>query len=199
MNIEQFKERLISEDLDSMLNSILLSPDAEHVDHSQQEHIKNKLATKYNVPIEQINVIVVGSAKLGFSITEKILFDGRTLPRYRKFSFFSDIDLAIISPPIFDKIWNELTNFSHRQAYFPWTSRKLGDYLICGWLRPDHFPTGTSLRYCDDWWDIFRDLTAKRFFGRRKVRGALFYNFDQLKKYQARSYKECLDIETSKI
>jgi hypothetical protein len=199
MNIDQFKERLLSEDLSTVLESILLSPDAKHVDNSQKDHIKNKLANKYNVPIEQINIIVVGSAKLGFSISEKVLNDGRTLPRYRNFSLYSDIDLAIICPPIFEKIWNELTNYSHRQAYFPWVSRRLGDYFICGWLRPDYFPNGVSLRYCDDWWDTFRDLTARRFFGRRKVRGALFYNFEQLKAYQARSFKECLDIEIGKI
>jgi len=100
----------------------------------------------------------------------------------------------VISPQLYEIIWNELSRFSFSQPYLPWDSGKLGDYMVCGWLRPDYFPN-RRLRRCDDWWDTFRRLSSQQRFGRRQVRGGLFYNFKQLKTYQSKALIECIEYE----
>lgn len=194
MELEEFRSRILNDSIENILNEIILSDESVHVTNEQNEFIRKTLSEKFNVPIDDIKLIIVGSAKLGFSISEKsrneIFF-----PRYRLFSPESDIDIAIISKPIFDAIWNELSNYSFNIPYYPWRSNKLGDYLICGWMRPDHFPKKVRLRKCDDWWDTFRDLSSRQFLGRRKIRAGLFYGIEYLKTYQSKALIECKNFE----
>jgi hypothetical protein len=137
---------------------------------------------------------IVGSAKLGFSISEKRR-DGRiVLPRYRLFAAESDIDVAVVCPRAFNMIWHELSQYSHRGKFMPWDSGRLGDYLVCGWLRPDHFPKA-RLRHCDAWEDCFRQISAQIKFGSRKVRGGLFHSFEHMKQYYIKAVKDCIDAE----
>ena len=138
-----------------------------------------------------INLWIVGSAKLGFSMTEKHASGGVILPRYRLFSPESDIDVAVVSPALFDILWNELSTYAHRVPRLPWDSKRLGDYLVCGWLRPDCFPENVRLRKCDAWWDLFRRLSADSRFGRRKIRGGLFHSKEHMKRYLRRGLSEC--------
>jgi hypothetical protein len=114
----------------------------------------------FGAPVERQQVVVVGSAKLGFSISEKRTFGGVGLERYRPFRPESDIDIALVHPFIFDQLWRELSDHSHRSPTMPRDSARLGDYLVYGWIRPDHFPKNVRLRRCDDWWDTFNKMTA---------------------------------------
>lgn len=195
MEVDEFRRRIIEEPFDDILINVLLSENAKHVDAQKQLLMRTKIAETYNVDIEAIKLIVVGSAKLGFSISEKKLKDGTILPRYRKFGAASDIDTAIVSSTLYELIWDELSRFSFNQPWFPWNSEKLGDYMVCGWLRPDYFPKQRRLRRCDDWWDTFRSLSAERTLGRIKVRGGIFHNFEQLKRYQSKALYECIQKE----
>lgn len=195
MTPEEFKERLLNDTTENILNDILLGEGDIHVTIEQKRYILKILSEKFSVPLNSMRLIVVGSAKLGFSISEKNIKDSLPLPRYRSFSPQSDIDLAIISQPIFDTIWNELSNYSFGVPYYPWQSNKFGDYMVCGWMRPDHFPKRVRLRKCDDWWDTFRFLSSRQFLGRRRIRAGLFYSFDQLKIYQSKALLECINFE----
>jgi len=168
---------------------------AAHVRPEDVDYLRARLASTFGIAPGQVNVWIVGSAKLGFSIVEKRLSDGTVLPRYRKFSADSDIDVAVVSPMIFDLIWRELSAYAHRVPRLPWNSGQLGDYLICGWLRPDHFPIRARLRRCDDWWDLLRRLSADGRYGRRKVRGGLFHSIEHMKQYLGRALDECFASE----
>jgi hypothetical protein len=199
MTPEEFKQLLLTDSLETILTDVLLSDVAKHVSTNQSELIRQSLSAKFNVPIDSINLIIVGSAKLGFSISEKKnKIDNSVLPRYRSFSPQSDIDLAIICNPIFEAIWNELSKYSSSVPYSPWQSKRCGDYLVCGWMRPDHFPQRVRLRKCDDWWDTFRYLSSRQVLGRRRIRGGLFFNLEQLKNYQSKALLECINIEKLK-
>lgn len=195
MTIDDFKRLILNEDFEEILTKILLSNDAKHVGQSSSNYIQSKLAEKYNIQPIDIQLIIVGSAKIGFALAEKRMKDGTTLPRYRPFRPDSDIDIAIISPAIFEAIWNELGRFASSQLYLPWDSKKLGDYLVCGWLRPDYFPKGKRLRKCDDWYDTFRFLSSQQRLGRRQIRGGLFYNIEHLKTYQGKALSACIEFE----
>jgi|JI9StandDraft_1071089.scaffolds.fasta_scaffold206942_2 hypothetical protein len=193
--VNDFKEAMLKTDFDDVLVNILLSDEAIHCDEDARNFIKTKIKDRYNLTIEDVKLIVVGSAKLGFSITEKIDKNGNLLERYRAFRADSDIDLAIVSPKLFSLIWDELSLFSYNQPYMPWDSGRLGDYMLCGWLRPDYFPRRSNLRKCADWWSIFTNLSAHHRFGRRRVRGGIYYSFEQLKYYQSKGLRDCINAE----
>jgi len=172
-----------------------LSPGAEYVGQSDIDYIQVQLAARYRIPITEVQVWITGSAKLGFSISEKRKPSAPTLPRYRTFGASSDIDVAVVSRVIFDVVWRDLSLHSHRQPRFPWDSGRLGDYLVCGWLRPDHFPRNVRLYRCDNWWDTFRQFSAEPRFRRRPVRGGLFHSTEQLRSYLSRAVAECIAAE----
>ncbi|WP_181306552.1 hypothetical protein [Rufibacter sp. XAAS-G3-1] len=195
MTSEDFRKHIVENPFEDVLSKVLLGDYAKHVTAEQLNFIKKKIAEKFKISVEEIEIIVVGSAKLGFSITEKWQKDSKPLPRYRLFGPNSDIDLAIICQPLFELIWNELATYSYNRPRFPWTSEKFGDYLVCGWIRPDHFPKSVILRRCDDWWSIFSFLSSTQFLGRRKIRAGLFFNIEQLGAYQGKALKECITYE----
>jgi hypothetical protein len=195
ITVDAFRQRIRDRDFSYLLNEVLLSDGAAHVREEDVDHLRARLAAKFGASQEDVNVWIVGSAKLGFSLIEKRLSDGTLLPRYRAFSSRSDIDVAVVSPRIFDLVWRELSAYAHRVARLPWNSGQLGDYLVCGWLRPDYFPIRARLRRCDDWWDLLRSLSADARYGRRKVRGGLFHSVEHLRQYLTRALDECVTQE----
>lgn len=188
----EFREILFNNDLGEIIDNVILKGDAKHFDSSKQQELEKSICRQYGIGSDDINLWIVGSAKFGFSISEKKEKDGTVLPRFRYFRPESDIDVAIVSPRIFDQIWFELTQYAYKkQVWMPWDSKRLGDYMIYGWMRPDHFPRRVGLRRCDDWWNLFSRLSADSRFGRRPIRGALYYSLEHLKQYQLHSLLEC--------
>ena len=191
MSPEDFKVLLQDGDLDQIADNVLLDGEAVHFSQPQVEVVANKLVSTFGIGEESIQIKIVGSGKLGFSLLEKWDRNNRILlPQFRLFSAESDIDVAVISPSIFRLVWDDLGRHADLAARMPWDSGQLGDYMIHGWLRPDHFPKHVRLRRCDDWWDAFRSLSARRAFGFRKIRGALYYSHDQLRRYQMRGLQQ---------
>lgn len=191
MNIDSLKLILCAGDLDDFVDKSVLGVESPHFSAEKTNHVAKELASKFSVDINAINIHVVGSAKLGFGLFEKRTKSGETLPPFRPFGPESDIDLAIVSPPLYEAIWNELSIYANQCPWMPWDSGRLGDYMIYGWLRPDHFPKFARLRRCDDWWDLFRALSSNSRLGRRSIRGALYYSEEHLRRYQVRSLNQC--------
>lgn len=185
---------LADNQIEYLLNEIMLGPGAKHVSNENIQHIRANIAMKYGISEEDLSVCITGSAKLGFSIVEKRRH-GQNFPRYRSFSAKSDIDVAVVSKTLFEIIWTELSKRAHRTSHLPWDSKKLGDYMVYGWLRPDHFPNDVRILKCDDWWDLFRRFSSDPRYQRRKVRGGLFYSKEQLSMYMIRSINDCLAAE----
>jgi hypothetical protein len=191
MTVDEFKANLLHLPVEAITRDVLLGGEAMHVPETDRLYINQRLTETFGIPADDSQVWIVGSAKLGFSITEKRLRDGTILPRYRSYRPESDIDVAVVSPRIFTAIWNDLSRYAYATARrLPWDSGVLGDYMVHGWLRPDHFPRA-RLRRCDDWWDLFRSLSTEVKFGRHSVRGGLFYTLENLVQYQSRAVQEC--------
>jgi hypothetical protein len=191
--VNEFRINVKEGRFDFLLDEVLLASEAVHVSPDNIAFLKQTISVAFGIKSE-VRVWIVGSAKLGFSISEKRA-EGVVLPRYRTFSSASDIDVAIICNEIFELLWHELSAYAHRAQPFPWDSKRLGDYLVCGWFRPDHFPGYAHLRYCDTWWNVFRRLSADIRYGRRKVRGGLYADVEHLKRYLNRSLSECQQAE----
>jgi hypothetical protein len=194
ITLAEFRARCARDRADEIVDDVLLIDEALHVIDDNREYLRTNLAAKFGMAASCVHLWVVGSAKLGFSIVEKKK-DGVVLPRYRPFSAVSDIDAAVVSPELFRIIWEELCIYAHGHPWMPWNSGYLGDYLVYGWLRPDHFPGGHRVKSCDDWWDQFRSFSANPRFGRRSVRGALFYSLSDLRRYLRRSVQDCVHVE----
>lgn len=188
LTVDQFKSLLELKSDAEIVDEVLLSPGAAHINEASILHIRKRLQEVFLVENGDVTVHVVGSAKLGFSLIEKQV-SGKHLPRFRAFGLASDVDVAVISGPIFDAIWGELSTHAFASAWrLPWDSGKLGDYLVHGWLRPDYFP---RVRRCDNWWDLFRRLSVDARFDRHRVRGGLFYSLDHLRQYQQLGVADC--------
>lgn len=197
ISLEDFRVLCREASAEEIVDSVLLADDAAHVSEANREHLRDSLSATFGVSSSAVQLWIVGSAKLGFSLIEKKQ-KGSVLPRYRPFGPDSDIDTAVVSPQIFRILWDELSIFAHGNPWMPWDSGLLGDYMVYGWLRPDHFPR-RRLRRCDDWWDRFRRFSADVRFGRRRVRGGLFHSLADLQRYQRRGVLECINVELERV
>lgn len=190
MTLEQLQEMIKTGDLESVVRTHILGAPSSHFDQSKIGRVREVLGAKYGVQLEAADVHIVGSAKLGYALFDK-WEQGAQLRAFRAFRPGSDIDVAITSQDIFEKVWADLAVFVNGKSKIPWDSGQLGDYFLYGWIRPDHFPKGARIQKCDDWWDAFRFLSSDVTLGRRKIRGALYFSVDHLVRYQVRSLQKC--------
>jgi hypothetical protein len=191
ITVQQFRELLKTEPSDKITKDVLLSGQSVHVADAEKQYIQQFVGARFAVKPDKINVFVVGSAHLGFSISKKRISDGGELPRYRSYGPDSDIDIVIISEEIYSLIWSDLSLYSHTQARWPWDARRCGDYHVCGWLRPDKFPIEPFLMNCNRWKKAFGTLSTQTRFGRRRVNGGLFQSMEFALRYYQRAVDDC--------
>ncbi len=192
MTPDDFKAILLAGDPEELVDSLILQGTPPHFEPSKITAITQRLSHLFSIPVTSIDVRVVGSAKLGFALMEKRLADHTVLPRLRPFSPNSDIDLAVVSASLYEILWDEISTHANASAVrMPWDSGKLGDYMVHGWIRPDHFPRGVRLRRCDDWRDVFRQFSADRQLGIRRISGGLYHSLQHLRRYQLRGLAAC--------
>lgn len=146
--------------------------------------LKNQVARKFD--INPTEVVVVGSAKLGFSIVS-----GK---RYRWFGDSSDIDIALCSNKLFDQIWIDVFDYWRRGDFWD-ELNQFRKYLFRGWMRPDKLPPAKSFARSQEWWDFFRQLASTGNFGNYKICGALYKSWHFLESYQAKCMSECKELE----
>lgn len=191
MDVVEFKQIIRNTSADEFVQSRVLIKECPYFTDDQLKHIQAAISEATGVQIRDDEIFVVGSAKLGFGLHQKTNKDGTILPAFRPFDAESDIDIAFASAELFDLVWHELTSFAHTQTKFPAKINRLGDYLVYGWLRPDHFPRGIRLLNFDRWNDKIRALGRDRVLGRRKISGALYRNVEFITKYQERGINAC--------
>jgi hypothetical protein len=195
LTVEEFRSLLKSAQALDIVDNVLLQQPAVHLRPERAQLIASALAIAYGVDVEEVKIIPMGSAHLGFSLVEKRRKDEPALPRYRPYGVNSDIDVAVICTPIFDRIWHELTAYYARGPRFPPDAGRLADYVLCGWFRPDHFPKGVWLPRCQKWWDTFNKLSRDVSFQPRRVRGGIFNSVFHLRHYLSRAVRECIQHE----
>jgi len=153
------------------------------INDDQYLELRSDVAKQFSVHPNE--VLVVGSAKLGFS----------TAPhkRYRVFNDNSDIDVVIVNSKLFDDIWYVVYKCWKNKVL--WENEKdFQKYMFRGWLRPDFFPASQSMTTSKDWWEYFRALTASGKYGHYKLAGAIYKNWDYIEQYQAGAIAQCKDI-----
>lgn len=118
--LEEFKEKLLNEDIRDVYQRYLLGHDIWYFhDHKEsytfaQDYDEFKLYMSKNLELHVNNIAIVGSAKMGFSLSP-----GKD---YSTFHEGSDIDLVIVSEPTFKSSWHafrELKNKGYISTYAP--------------------------------------------------------------------------------
>jgi len=142
--------------------------------------LKNRVAATFG--IHPVEVVVVGSAKLGFSLAPE--------KRYRPFGETSDIDVALCSSDLFDACWKDVFDYWARPEFWPGVE-DFKKYLFRGWMRPDKLPPARSFERSQQWWEFFRKLTNEGTFGPYKIRGALYKSWHFLESYQQKCVRDC--------
>lgn len=187
--ITEFKSNLTSLSLDELTNIIINPENCKGITEEQANHIRDKVSVALEVRKE--DVLIVGSAQVGFSLNEKKDRDSGSIikQRYRCFDTLSDIDIAVINSELFDSYWEEI--FQLFCDANPWSnSQKFQYYFFRGWIRPDKFPNDFTRGL--DWWKIFSGLSKDVTLNRRKVHGGLYKSIEFLKRYQEICINECL-------
>jgi hypothetical protein len=178
--LDRFKQDLGILDPGLIVQKHVLYGDCFILDQDSYFNLKHEVAGKFD--LHSSEVLLVGSGKLGFSIAPE--------KRYRPFMDESDIDLALISPSLFDRIWWEAFNYWDERNAWP-NQRDFKDYLFRGWLRPDFFPPSAYFRVAQDWFEFFRVLTSSGRFGPYKIGAGLYKSWDYLEAYQQRAVRAC--------
>ncbi|WP_410688157.1 hypothetical protein [Citrobacter europaeus] len=180
-HIDDFKEFIRVEGATNAFRRYILHSDCQMIESSQSYALKSKICDKLNVEFD--NIIVVGSCKLGFSIKPN--------KRFVPFGDESDIDVAIVSPTLFESVWRTALEYKYSNA--DWQSqREFFKYLSSGWIRPDKFPRGENFAFSTDWFEFFREMTNSREYGDYKIAAGIYYNSFFLEKYQETCLEQCI-------
>lgn len=191
MDITQLKSEIINNEPREFVEKYIVNSNNIRISDAQINIIQDAVSRSTGIALEPEEILIVGSAKLGYGLFEKKRKEQPDLPAFRPFCGESDIDIAFVSPTLFEAIWRELATYANSKPWMPYRMNKLGDYLVYGWIRPDHIPYEARLRTYDSWRDTMRKLTASNHFGRRKLSGALYRDKEFLIKYQTRGISNC--------
>jgi len=192
---DDFKKLLRDLSAAQIVEEHLLSDDpGAHTTREALNHLRERARMVFGISDQQqFDLIVVGSAKLGFAFLEKSGRDGYR-PAYRAYQpGVSDIDVAVVSPQLYGKLWIELARHGTNQNRFPWRS-ELADYMLHGWIRPDKFPVDGPQR-CKDWKNLVSEVGRSDYFRYKKLRCAIYHSKAFLNYYQQRGVLDAQKAE----
>ena len=178
----QFKKDLTILSPIQIVRKHIISGECIILSSNQYFDLRSEIADHFELHPNE--VLVVGSAKLGFSVVPK--------KRYRSFGDKSDIDVALVSSKLFDKVWEDV--FSYRYEKRNWNEYEdFADYLFRGWIRPDLLPRSSEFPFWEEWWEFFRQITSSGKYGDYKIVGALYRSYFFLENYQGICVQKCID------
>jgi hypothetical protein len=188
MTSDEFRELLRSKTAEEIVETYILSDDPGPVTTRDALGVL-ELQVRGIFGLQEdhfVSTIVVGSAKLGFAFLEKPARNGiDRKPAFRAYTpGESDIDVAVVSPVLYNLIWRDLARFGAKQASFPWRT-DLASYMLHGWIRPDKFPSGAPPR-CNDWKVMVQKVSRMEPFKYKRLRCALYHSRYFLQIYQQR-------------
>ena len=197
MTPNEFRGLLRSKTAEEIVDTYILSEDpGPFTTREDLGLLESQARTTFQLQAEHsFSTIVVGSAKLGFSFLEKKT-DAYSEPKpaYRKYSpGVSDIDVAIVSPVLYTRIWQDLARFAAKQVVFPQRT-DLAFYMLNGWIRPDKFPA-IAPRRCNDWKTMVQKVGRMKPFRFKRLRCGLFYSKYFLQVYQQRGVSAAQEAE----
>ena len=188
ITVDEFKGKLRNQaisDIEVVQGYITHGPAFVFKDNDEKYfQLKNTIAQNFELNPQE--VIMIGSAKLGFSISPRKLWES--------FHDESDIDMVIISATIFDKFWKDLYDFNFNINLTDRTEKedkqyyRFLEYFFRGWLRPDVFPFLYSGR--KEWEGFFKSISYGEFGEQHKISGAVFRDWEFYEAYHTSNIRE---------
>lgn len=186
MELEEFREKLADlsseEEITDFCRKFILHG-TPYVFRNQEDlfyEFRKRIGKQFNIPFHE--VYITGSAKLGFSPFKNKTFD-----------LDSDIDVALVSETLFDKIMRSILEFQYqiRRNRQSTNTRELAryreflEYTAIGWIRPDKLPVSLQIKDLKHEWFAFFDSIsyAKSEVGNYKVTAGIFKTYDHLELY----------------
>jgi len=179
---DQFKIDLQSLSCAQIFRRHVLSGEPRIIGVTELFELREKISDFLGVEFSE--VVLVGSAQSGFSIKPQ--------RRYQKFGDNSDLDFAIVSPQIFEKVWKEAHEYRYSGAYWPGKS-DFFRYVARGWVRPDKLPKSEIFRLGNEWWDFFRLLSKHSAANGYRLNAGLYQSWFFLESYQKAAIQQCID------
>ncbi|MFG0322125.1 hypothetical protein ACF8EF_07260 [Pseudomonas sp. zjy_15] len=180
--IDDFKKDLSNLSSLQIVRKYIFAAESHILTTDQHYQLKERVCEHFNV--EYNDVIMVGSGKLGFSIKPN--------RRFEAFGDESDIDIAVVSTRLFEKVWTEAYAFKKGGAYWP-KSSEFFRYLSEGWIRPDKLPRNKYFEFTSHWWDFFNGLTSSGNYGPYPIKAGLYHSNYFLQEYQKICVEQCKD------
>lgn len=197
MTPDEFRGLLLEKTAAEIVESCILTDDpGPYIDRNALGVLERQARATFSLRADHaLSTIVVGSAKLGFSFLEKKARKGvPRKPAYRPYvPGESDIDVAVVSPLLYMRIWSDLARFGATQTLFPWGT-DIARYMLHGWIRPDKFPPEVPKR-CIDWKEMIRDISQMTPFKYKRLRCGIFHSKYFLEIYQQRGVFTAQQIE----
>lgn len=153
------------------------------------------------LPITEQNITVVGSAKIGFSLSP------HNFPR--SFSDESDIDVLIVDERLFDQVWATILKWHYPRRVSllgntdgRWARERRKD-LYWGWFVPDKIRfDGLSFPHVlkpvrdvsTQWFNAFRSLSRYSEFASREVSGRLYRTWEHAFLYHEDGLQQIREI-----
>lgn len=120
--LEEFKVDLNSLSSLQLIRKYILNGSCHVLNRDQHFRLKEEICDHFKVDFN--HVILVGSGKLGFSIKAE--------KRFQSFGEESDIDVAVVSAELFQKVWEEAYLYKKSGAYWPKSTDFFGIYRKVG-------------------------------------------------------------------
>jgi predicted nucleotidyltransferase len=127
-----------------------------------KRYVASELRKTFDVNCHPLHLFICGSAHLGFSPAPEKLGNPFS---WRE----SDIDIAVVSPELFDRWWSELQLKDTQKIIKNDEKRRIADDLFRGFINPSNVSTFTNTGRI--WRDLFDKLKTDR---ANRVRGRLY-------------------------
>ena len=186
MTLYQFQADLMSLEDERVLDRWYYSGTSHVLNNDQTAELRRKVADFCGIAMR--DVIIVGSAKLGFTLTNK-----PNRPVFSPFCDESDIDLAIISSQLYLKYWK--ISYRYWLEGGNWDKvNSFRKYMFRGWFRPDLLPSGEDYPEQREWWEFFRLLKESGEFGHYSINAGVYFDEDFWGSYAKSTFNDCRDV-----
>lgn len=185
MPLAAFRTALKSTDLSKIFRQCLMFGDSAHLSHEQYCDLRDEVSEAYRV--RPCDVVMVGSGKLGFSISPR--------KNFKEFNSESDLDIAIVSPSLFDSVWTSIAALIDEAHLWEHRDYFLKRHFFNGWIMPHRLPHDVAnLTFPNEWFDFFQKITNSGRYGEYPIKGGLYKSWDFLERYQMHSLRKCRDL-----
>ena len=177
---QEFEEQLRTRPVDRIIEEHLFSGVPFYSKNEPDVHTKLLSAVSKGLKVPQRDICVVGSARVGFSLSPDKFGE--------LFNEYSDIDVLVVSTPIFDDSWLDMLSLQRKKkaVLMSSTIRRLRDhrekhFVYNGWIYPDS--VFEILDIGNRWLRTFGGLSRIPELSSRRITARLYRTWDHAKIY----------------